>query len=460
MRKLRGFKVLTACLPLALMAFVLVFVSCPEPESKSGGGNSGGNSGSNSGGNSGGNSGTTATYTVTFNANGGSGNVPSSQSVNAGSSITLPGGNGLSRSGYVFGGWNTSASGTGNNYTAGSSFAPAASITLYAKWDVIIYTITFNADGGTSAPAQQNIAHGGKVTEPALMTKTGYGFGGWFKDAALNNQWNFAVDTVTANTTLYAKWDTIFYTVTFNADGGTPAPAKQNIAHGGKAAEPAPMIKTGYGFGGWFREAALINQWDFTTDTVTGDITLYAEWDTIFFTVTFNADGGIPAPAQQNIAHNSKAIEPAMKKTGYTLGGWFKDTAFANQWNFATDIVTDNITLYAKWLPNTVGITLDVKQITDSAPIITDITISRTNNGYPVTCMVLINVSDYDTGSIRWEVAGVGAHANQTVTGSGASFTLNAGDVRYNSIGGHALILTVTKGGQQYQRAIPFTIVQ
>jgi uncharacterized repeat protein (TIGR02543 family) len=74
------------------------------------------------------------TYTVTFNSNGGNGSV-SSQIVSAGSSITLPGGSNLSRSGYTFGGWNTNSSGTGTNYNAGSSYAPSGNITLYAKWD-------------------------------------------------------------------------------------------------------------------------------------------------------------------------------------------------------------------------------------------------------------------------------------------------------------------------------------
>ena len=105
-------------------------------------------------------------------------------------------------------------------------------------------------------------------------------------------------------------------------------------------------------------------------------------------------------------------------------------------------------------------VTLDVEQIIDNAPIIDDITISRANNGYPVTYTVTVDASDYDTGSINWEIAGVGAYAGQTVTGNSGSFTLYAGDVRYNSLGIHVLTLTVTKGGQQYQRAIPFTIVR
>jgi uncharacterized repeat protein (TIGR02543 family) len=73
--------------------------------------------------------------TVNFNANGGSGTTPSAQTVQTtGSSITLPGGSGLTKSGYDFGGWNTNEFGTGTNYAAGSSYTVTGTITLYARW--------------------------------------------------------------------------------------------------------------------------------------------------------------------------------------------------------------------------------------------------------------------------------------------------------------------------------------
>jgi hypothetical protein len=111
-----------------------------------------------------------------------------------------------------------------------------------------------------------------------------------------------------------------------------------------------------------------------------------------------------------------------------------------------------------KAVTETSGITLSVEQIIDGAPFIDSITISRTNNGYPVTYTVSIAASDYTIGSISWEVAGVGS--GQTISGTGASFTLNAANANYNSLGGHALLLTVSKDGLQYRRAIPFTIVE
>jgi len=74
---------------------------------------------------------------VTYDINGGIGATPPAQEVNAGSAITLLSSSGFSRSGYAFSGWNTSASGDGTNYNAGSSYTPTGNITLYAKWNLI-----------------------------------------------------------------------------------------------------------------------------------------------------------------------------------------------------------------------------------------------------------------------------------------------------------------------------------
>jgi uncharacterized repeat protein (TIGR02543 family) len=74
------------------------------------------------------------------------------------------------------------------------------------------------------------------------------------------------------------------YTVAFEANGGTPAPAAQTVAEGGKVTEPAAMTRESHTFGGWFKEAGFASRWVFDTDTVTGDMTLYAKWTDKFTT--------------------------------------------------------------------------------------------------------------------------------------------------------------------------------
>jgi len=66
------------------------------------------------------------------------------------------------------------------------------------------YTITFNTDGGTPI-ANQSVAAGSVVSQPAAPTKAGFNFSGWYSDSSLTQAYNFA-KVITSNTTLYAKW--------------------------------------------------------------------------------------------------------------------------------------------------------------------------------------------------------------------------------------------------------------
>lgn len=68
-------------------------------------------------------------------------------------------------------------------------------------------SVTFESNGG-SAVSSQTVQEGDKIVEPTKPTREGYIFGGWYKDANLTRAWNFATDTVSGNTTLYAKWIT------------------------------------------------------------------------------------------------------------------------------------------------------------------------------------------------------------------------------------------------------------
>ena len=216
------------------------------------------------------------------------------------------------------------------------------------------YTVKFDAAGGTPAPGNQSIAEGAKVTRPSPMSNGALGFGGWYKDAGCTNQWDFATDMVSSEITLFAKWAASGHTVTFDADGGRPAPSDQEILTGSLSIEPPAMGKSGFGFAGWYTDLSYTTQWDFTADTVTGNITLHAKWDTQYNTVTFEANGGLPEPRNQDLAYGATAVEPqAMNRDGHGFGGWYSDPGFSNPWDFDSDTVTANITLYAKWVINT-----------------------------------------------------------------------------------------------------------
>ena len=77
----------------------------------------------------------------------------------------------------------------------------------------------------------------------------------------------------------------VIHTVTFDANGGTyeggATAVSKTALHGTAISEPNPLPKkTGYGLTGWYKDAACSagQAWNSATDTVTGDITLYAQW--------------------------------------------------------------------------------------------------------------------------------------------------------------------------------------
>lgn len=147
--------------------------------------------------------------------------------------------------------------------------------------------VTFNTNGGSAVPeiyANPNQT----IAQPANPARTGYTFGGWYKDVTLSTPWNFAADVVTAPTTLYAKWNPITYTVGFESNGGTAVGPVQ-VNYNSTFAAPTEPTKTDVVFGGWYKEATLTTPWNFATDVVTGNTTLYAKWNDPRQYITFPA---------------------------------------------------------------------------------------------------------------------------------------------------------------------------
>jgi len=145
---------------------------------------------------------------------------------------------------------------------------------------VTTYTVVFDSQGG-SAVNSQAVEPGEKVSEPTAPTKTGYTFGGWYKESGCTNTWNFDSDTVIADVTLYAQWTINTYTVTFNKNGGdTEAdPITKTATYGGNVGSlPTEPTRTGYTFTGW-NTGVDGGGTEFTATTaVTYDITVYAQW--------------------------------------------------------------------------------------------------------------------------------------------------------------------------------------
>ena len=157
----------------------------------------------------------------------------------------------------------TTDSSSGAGGSGGGSGAPT-----------ITYSVTFNTNGGNDISAQ-TVETGKTATKPAVPTKSGYLFGGWYSDESCTAVFNFAA-AITKNMTLYAKW-LLAYTVMFDAKGGSQVPS-QTIEAGKMATRPAAPTKSGYTFVDWYSDESHAEVFDFNT-AITKNITLYAKWN-------------------------------------------------------------------------------------------------------------------------------------------------------------------------------------
>jgi len=209
---------------------------------------------------------TPTVYQVTFNSNGGT-SVPS-QAVYYGDRATYP--TVPTRGQYTFEGWYTDSA-LMSLYSFTSTVT--GNTTLYAKWSLGTYSVTFDVDGGSTVPTQV-VNAGAQVDRPISPIKANYTFGGWYTDSACTNSYSFSA-VVTSNMTLYAKWYADL-TATFVVDGGTAIPI-QKVGYGGVVTPPTNPTKDGYVFIGWYSDSAVTVQFSFST-AVVANVTLYAKW--------------------------------------------------------------------------------------------------------------------------------------------------------------------------------------
>jgi uncharacterized repeat protein (TIGR02543 family) len=158
-------------------------------------------------------------------------------------------------------------------------------MTLYAKWTAVQsgnFVVSFDTGGG-SVVADQSVASGGTATAPANPSKEGHTFDGWFKEAAGTTAWDFTNDTLTAATTLYAKWTEAAagsYAITYNLDGGAnhaSNPATYTIESG--LITLGTPTKSGYDFGGWYDNSGLTGSAvTAIASGSTGAKTFWAKW--------------------------------------------------------------------------------------------------------------------------------------------------------------------------------------
>ena len=139
--------------------------------------------------------------------------------------------------------------------------------------------------------------------------------------------------------------------------------AKQVLPSGTLATRPdAPAATPNYTFGGWNKADGTA--WDYASDKVTDNITLYAKWAANTYTITFDTAGGSEiAPITQDYGTVITAPE-APTREGYTFIGWDKE--------IPTTMPAENMTVTAQWEINQYTITFDTAGGSEIAPITQD----------------------------------------------------------------------------------------
>lgn len=142
------------------------------------------------------------------------------------------------------------------------------------------YSVLFDVQGhGTAPETLRNVVSGSTIEKPADPVEDEWTFGGWYKEKECENEWNFASDKVTSTRTLYAQWTQVTYTVTYDVQGHGTAPAGlSGLVKGAKLKAPQEPEAQGYIFDGWYKEKECKNVWNFQTDIITQNVTLYADW--------------------------------------------------------------------------------------------------------------------------------------------------------------------------------------
>lgn len=316
---------------------------------------------------------TAQTYTVSYNANGGS-TAPASQTKVHGVTLTLSSTIPY-RFNYEFLGWSVSSSATTATYTAGGSYTGNASVTLYAVWKYkpATYTVSYDANGGTGAPGRQTKTYGVTLTLTTIQpTRKNYLFLGWSKDRNATSASYSAGGSYTnnADVTLYAVWqyNPETYSIRYNANGGTGAPASQAKTYGVPLTLSAVKpTRAGYDFLGWSTDPTtmLTNYAPGERYTDEASVTLYAVWRYIpkTYEVKYDANGGGNTPASQTKTEDVTLILTSTIPTryGYTFRGWATTSTATTATYQAGGSYTANesVTLYAVWEINTYTVSFD-----------------------------------------------------------------------------------------------------
>ncbi len=175
---------------------------------------------------------------------------------------------------------------------------------------------------------------------------------------------------------------------------------------------------------------------------------VYVQIDRPTLTVTFNANGGTNAPASVPVLYGNKISAPTTSpsKNGATFGGWYTSndggaTLSATQFNFTSTSITSNLTLYAKWLPLSVALSVTSGDRT-SLVFGESVVLKATPTNFPGTPTYTWTISPSGPGAITTNTTSGDTATIKSMVGKSGTATVSV-TATYSS-GGNTLTATST----------------
>ncbi len=282
--------------------------------------------------------------------------------------------------GYTFKGWFVNGSDTPISTDLDYEYTmPASDVTIVAKYDINKYLVEVDYNSGnttnTIIPGAINLLHGysgnydynSTIDLTVNSTTDGYDWVGWFVNGA-----NVSVETTYKLTVgamdydIVPTWKPKQVTLVYSLGTATipSGAAGKKVTMGEQFTLEVPQA-TGQTFGGWYYVDDDLNKVYITDDEgnstsyyeyySSSNVMIQAAWGVTMQTVTFNTDGGSTVNSAK-VEYNNKVSQPAdPTKKGHTFLGWYVGES---KWDFATNVVTEDITLTAKWQVNKYSINI------------------------------------------------------------------------------------------------------
>ena len=302
------------------------------------------------------------TYVVSYNANGGSGAMPTNGTFQYGGSTRI-GAEKPSRDGFTFKEWNSSPDGLGQKYSAGETYKTPEDLTLYAIWNGKNFYVYYKQ--GSKNLGSKSVIYGNAYGELMIPEQTGYNFDGWYLDDKFTQLITPTTQIAVAGShSIYAKFSEKTYTISYDANGGTGAPDNQikKYSSGINLSSVKPK-RTGYTFAGWIDEKGNSYSTNSYYNT-NADLTLTAVWEPDKYTVTLNANGGENGPESQTKFYGTALIitDEVPTKAGFDFVEWNtkadgSGTSYPKGSKYTSN---SSITLYAIWEKAKVRVAYDL----------------------------------------------------------------------------------------------------